>query len=89
MNSEKNWVLQVDPAVYKFLNKIPRYDAERIFVTIESLPNNPFLGDVQKMKGEKDAWRKRIGAFRIFYELISAEKLIRVFHLERRTSKTY
>ena len=89
MNSEKNWVLQVDSSVYKFLKRISRSDTERIFITIESLPDNPFSGDIQKMKGEKDTWRRRVGAFRIFYELIPKEKVINIFKVERRTSKTY
>lgn len=89
MNSEKSWVLRADPATYKFLEKIPRHDAERILLIIESLPNNPFSGDIQKMQGEKDTWRRRVGSFRIFYDLIAAEKIIHVFRVERRTSKTY
>ena len=89
MSSEKSWVLQVDSAVYKFLKKIPRRDAEGTLFAIESLPNDHFYGDVQKMKGEKHAWRRRIGSFRIFYELIPTEKVIHVVSAERRTSKTY
>ena len=89
MNLEKSWVLQVDPAVYKFLKKIPRHNAESILFAIESLPNDPFYGDVQKMKGEERAWRRRIGSYRIFYELIPAEKVIYVVNVERRTSSTY
>jgi len=41
------------------------------------------------MKGEENVWRRRVGAYRIFYELISKEKTINVFRVERRTSKTY
>ena len=89
MSSEKSWVLQVDSAVYKFLKKIPRHDAEGILFAIESLPNDPFYGDVQKMRGEKYTWRRRVGSFRIFYELVPAEKVIHVISAERRTSKTY
>ena len=89
MNFEKNWILQIDPVVYKFLKKIPRHDAGRILIVIESLPKNPFFGDIQKMKGEKDTWRRRIGAFRIFYEMIAAEKTIHAYKVERRGSKTY
>jgi len=89
MSFEKNWGLQIDPTIYKFLKKIPRPDAERIFVAIESLPNDPFSGDIQKMKGEKSVWRRRIGAFRIFYELIYTEKIIHITGVKRRGSKTY
>ncbi len=89
MNSEKNWVLQVDSAVYRFLKKIPRHEAGRIFRVIESLPGNPFSGDIQKMKGEINTWRRRVGVYRIFYELVPEGKVIYVFKAERRSSKTY
>ena len=89
MNSKTNWVLEIDPAVFKYLKKIPRDDAERILFIIKSLSLNPFSGDIQKMKGEKNVWRRRVGAYRVFYELIPQEKIINVFHVERRTSKTY
>jgi mRNA-degrading endonuclease RelE of RelBE toxin-antitoxin system len=89
MNSSANWVLQVDPVVYKFFKRIPRRDAERLLKAVEELPRDPFLGDIEKMKGEKNVWRKRIGAYRIRYELIKEEKVIYVFRAERRTSKTY
>lgn len=48
-----------------------------------------FNGDIQKMKGEYNAWRKRIGAYRLFYEIVNSEKIIHVFNLERRSSNTY
>ena len=89
MNLSVNWVLQVDTVVYKFLNKIPRKDAERILIAINNLSNDPFYGDIKKMKGEENSWRRRIGAYRIFYEIIPQEKIIYVFKVERRTSKTY
>ncbi len=52
---------------YKFLSRIPQKDAERIFSVIPGLPDNPFSGDIQKMKGEENVWRRRIGAYRIRY----------------------
>ena len=48
MNLSVNWVLQVDTVVYKFLNKIPRKDAERILIAINNLSNDPFYGDIKK-----------------------------------------
>ena len=89
MNSNESWTVEVDPAVYKFLKKIPRKDSERILFAIDGLLANPFSGDIQKMKGEENAWRKRVGAYRIFYEILSHERVVHVFHAERRTSNTY
>ena len=89
MNLKTNWVLQIDPTVLKTFKKIPRADTHRILGAIQSLPDDPYAGDIQKMHGERNVWRRRIGNFRIFYEIILDEKLIHVFSVERRTSTTY
>ncbi|MDP3696761.1 MAG: type II toxin-antitoxin system RelE/ParE family toxin [Candidatus Taylorbacteria bacterium] len=89
MNLEKNLALRVDPIVYKFLAKIPRKDSERILFELENLAKNPFTGDVQKMKGEDSVWRRRVGAYRFFYEISKTQKIVHVFKLERRTTATY
>lgn len=68
---------------------MPRDNAKKILSVIKLLPINPYFGDIQKMKGEDNIWRRRIGSYRIFYKLKLNEKIILVFHLERRTSKTY
>lgn len=89
MNSLKSWDLQVDHSVFKVLKYMPRRDAEVLLEVIRLLPVNPYFGDIQKMKGKDNTWRRRIGSYRIFYRVQVTEKVILVFHLERRTSKTY
>jgi mRNA-degrading endonuclease RelE of RelBE toxin-antitoxin system len=56
---------------------------------IEELPRDVFAGDTQKMRGEEQTWRRRVGAYRILYELEKNPDVVVVFHVERRTSKTY
>lgn len=41
------------------------------------------------MKGEENVWRRRVGSYRIFYEIMPEENTIHVFHAERRTTRTY
>ncbi len=89
MNSPGNWNLRIDPSVFETLKKMPRRDVEVILKVIHLLPINPYFGDIQKMKGEDNTWRRRAGSYRIFYKIKTSEKVILVFHLERRTSKTY
>ena len=89
MISKITWVLQIDPIVLKTLKKIPQNYTKRIVTTIEALPQDPFVGDIQKMKGEKNVWRRRISEYRIFFELLPQENTIHVFHVERRTTATY
>ena len=84
-----SWDLQIDPSVFKALKKISRRDAEVILVVVKLLPVDPYFGDIQKMKGEENAWRRRVGSYRIFYKIKVSEKVILVFKLEHRTSRTY
>ena len=88
-SSNKNWVLQIDPKVLKTLKKFSQKDTKRIITVIESLPTNPYAGDIQKMAGEKSVWRRRVGSYRLFYELITEEKIIHVYNAVRRTTTTY
>ncbi len=89
MNLFANWGLQVDSSVFKILKKLPRHDAKAVLAVIKLLPINPYFGDIQKMKGEENTWRRRVAAYRIFYKIKVSEKIILVFKLERRTSSTY
>ena len=89
MNSSVSWELRGRDGVYKTLSKFPHRNRERIIEAIDGLALNPFAGDLEKMKGENRIWRKRVGNYRIFYEIIPADKVIYVFGAERRTSKTY
>ena len=84
-----NWQLVVDPYARKYLKRIPRSDAERITAALKEVIINPFAGDIDKMEGEENVWRRRVGSYRIFYEIHTAKKLINVFEIQRRTSITY
>jgi len=87
--SQESWDLQIDPGVFKVLKKFPRKDVEAILYAIRLFPIDPYFGDIQKMKGEENSWRRRIGSYRIFYKIKIPSKIILVFRLERRTSVTY
>ena len=89
MNSSKNWDLQVNPSVYKELKKVPRKNVEAILEIIRLLPENPYFGDVKKMKGANNGWRRRTGSYHVFYKIDMEQNVILVFHIERKTSKTY
>jgi len=89
MNSNKNWELHIDEKVYKVLKKFPKSEVKRITQAIRALPSDPYAGDLRKVQGEQDTWRRRIGEYRIFYEVRQTEKRIDVRWVERKGSKTY
>ena len=84
-----NWQLIIDNSVKKQLARIIKSDAVRLVAVMNELTVNPFAGDIEKMRGEKDVWRRRVGSYRIFYEVYAAKKIIFVFSVLRRTSSTY
>ena len=84
-----HWELRIDNIVQKTLRRIPKHDAERIIIAIEELIVDPYGGDIQKMRGEEDVWRRRIGSYRILYEIRTTERCISVFDVQRRASNTY
>lgn len=68
---------------------MPESDRNKIMNTIEKLSLNPFYGDIEKMKGEENSWRRRTGSYRIFYEIIDTDRTVYVYSIKRRASKTY
>jgi mRNA-degrading endonuclease RelE of RelBE toxin-antitoxin system len=53
------------------------------------MAHDPFRGDLKLLKGQQKTFRRRVGAWRIFFFRVSDEKRIVVSAIERRTSTTY
>lgn len=83
-----NWIVFVGNRARKNLKGFPQDDRENIRSALRQLVINPFAGDIEKMEGEA-VWRKRVGSYRIKYEIRQSERLVYVFEIKRRTSTTY
>lgn len=53
------------------------------------METDPFDGDIVKLGGEEDMWRRRVGAYRVLFKVLSEEKVVFVREVARRTSSTY
>jgi len=84
-----NWELRLRKKDKKIIHRFPKKEQIRIIQALRELVFDPYTGDVEKIKGEKNSWRRRVGAYRIFYEIYPQQKVIYVFRVECRTSKTY
>ena len=83
-----NWVLRVRNKTRKAIRRFPEKDQRYIVEALREMTENPFSGDIVKLD-EENSWRRRVGAYRIFYEVFAAQHAIHVFRIERRTSSTY
>jgi len=53
------------------------------------MEENPFSGDIVRLKAQPAGWRRRVGSYRIFFDIYPEHFLVVVNGIERRTSKTY
>ena len=75
MNLNADWQLKIRDRALKDTAKFPKKDQERITEVLEKeIGLNPYLGDIEKIKGEENSWRRRIGAYRIFLRNNSSRK---------------
>ena len=84
-----SWRIIVVGRAGKQLKRIPASDAERIESAIDAMERDPFAGDIEKMGGQENIWRRRVGAYRIFYEVFANQRMIRITEIRRRASNTY
>jgi mRNA-degrading endonuclease RelE of RelBE toxin-antitoxin system len=82
-----NWTLLVTKPARKAIEKLPNRDQLRIERALDELENDPYSGDIKRL--QPLGWRRRVGNYRIFYDLLMTEKQIVVTDISRRTSITY
>jgi len=83
------WNVKIAKRVLKEIKKFPKKDVNYILFALEEIVKNPYYGDIEKMKGEENVWRRRVGSYRIIYEIFSVKKFVWVFDIRRRTTNTY
>lgn len=83
------WTLHVARRAEKQLEKLPVGDQERILAALQAMRADPFSGDIARLKNQPTTWRRRVGNYRIFYDLYPKRFLIEVVEIRRRTSTTY
>ena len=84
-----NWELRIGRSARKNLARFPKKDQINIAKAFREFIFSPFIGDIQKIRGEKDIWRRRIGSYRVIYEIDLKQNIISVLDIRRRTSVTY
>lgn len=82
------WTVVLAGPARKSLRRIPAGDRTRILAALGEMQQNPFQGDVKKLRG-LPGFRRRVGDWRIFFELVPERKHVVITAVERRTSATY
>ena len=83
-----SWHVELAKSARKFLFRVPKKDASRIKTALNEMVQNPYAGDIVKLKGDL-VWRRRVGSYRVFFEIYESSRSVRVYGIERRGSNTY
>jgi mRNA interferase RelE/StbE len=82
------WTVVLAGPARKSLKRIPAGDKTRILSALAEMQQDPFQGDIRKLQG-LPGFRRRVGNWRILFEVALERRQIVVAAVERRTSTTY
>ena len=78
-----NYNIKIRKKAQKSLAKIPNPFQSNIIKKIRELAQNPYSHQSRKLTG-RDAWRIRIGNYRVIYEIFENELVILVLNIGHR-----
>jgi mRNA-degrading endonuclease RelE of RelBE toxin-antitoxin system len=61
----------------------------RVNVAFAAMRANPYSGDIKFLKGAGGALRRRVGSWRILFDVDQARRVVVILGVKRRTSTTY
>jgi mRNA interferase RelE/StbE len=83
------WGLLITSPAERDLRHVPSDDLKRINATFDAMADDPYGGDTRMLRGTGGAFRRRVGDWRIIFELHADKHLIVVLGVKRRSSTTY
>jgi mRNA interferase RelE/StbE len=84
-----NWKLVVTKPAQKQLERLPARDRQHVEAALFQMSTDPFTGDIGRIRGIVDGWRRRVGNYRLLFRLDYERELAVVTGIVRRTSTTY
>jgi mRNA-degrading endonuclease RelE of RelBE toxin-antitoxin system len=83
-----NFSLHVSDRARGSLKRLPAGDLKRILAALDAMRVDPLAGDVMKLKGS-EAFRRRVGNYRIIFHVSFEQHFVAVIDVLRRTTTTY
>jgi mRNA interferase RelE/StbE len=79
----KIYEVKFTKSAQKEITKLPKQESKRIVRSIYKLANNPRIGNVRPMVGNKN-WRLRVGNYRVIYDIREEVLLILIIKVRHR-----
>lgn len=82
------WRIFITSTADKQLHRLPLNRQTQISGAIDKMKEDPFGGDLDKLKDQENAWRLRVGSYRVIFKVLE-ERTVFIYEIKRRTSTTY
>jgi mRNA interferase RelE/StbE len=83
------WGFLIANRAKRQLRRLSTDERDYIDAAFEEMRDDPYDGDIKFLKGTRGTLRRRIGDWRILYEVNSNSRVIEILEVERRGSNTY
>jgi mRNA-degrading endonuclease RelE of RelBE toxin-antitoxin system len=84
-----NWNLLVTGPARKQLQKLPAGDRGRVRQVLLAMQDDAFGGDLKRLTAQPTGWRRRVGNYRVLFDIDYARRFVVVHGVVRRTTSTY
>jgi mRNA-degrading endonuclease RelE of RelBE toxin-antitoxin system len=83
------WKVEITGPAQKDLRKLPAADQARVEAALATMRDDPFAGDIVRLRRNRRPGVVRVGNYRIFYDVYLDHRMVVVVAIKRRTSTTY
>ncbi len=84
------WNVIVARPAERAFRKMQGMDTKRVLAALQDMAEEPFQGDVVALQGvHKGSFRRRVGQWRIFFDVDTERNTVSVTNILRRSSTTY
>ena len=88
-SGDMQWDLVITKPAARDLTKLSHSDLGRIDAAFAAMRENPYAGDIKFLQGSGGALRRRVGAWRILFEVDQQRRVVVILGVRRRTTTTY
>jgi len=81
---KRPYELLIEHAAERDLRKLPRDAFERVIAALKKLANTPRPPGSKKLAGAREAWRIRIGTYRVLYLVDDERRAVLVLRVRHR-----
>ncbi|MCI0585372.1 MAG: type II toxin-antitoxin system RelE/ParE family toxin [Planctomycetes bacterium] len=83
-----SWKVTLASAARKQFRRVPGRDRDRLSAALGETEADPWAGDIVHLRGQPTAWRRRVGDWRVLFDILHEDGVVLTADIRRRTSTT-